>query len=100
MMQMTLRRALLKADSSCPIILAPSRRLKPIITNCQLLLQKTLSALQLSLEGHHTTHRQVCEGDAEIVSVLGVEAGVVDEIDAATDHIASSERRSVRLPCA
>lgn len=33
-----------------------------------------------------------------MVSVLGVEAGVVDEVDAATDHVTRSKGRPVRLP--
>lgn len=32
-----------------------------------------------------------------MVSILGVEAGVVHQVDAATDHIAGRERRPVRL---
>jgi hypothetical protein len=33
-----------------------------------------------------------------VVSVLGVEAGVVDEVDAATDDVTGGERRPIRLP--
>lgn len=32
------------------------------------------------------------------MAVLGVEAGVVDEVDAAADHVARGERGSVGLP--
>lgn len=33
-----------------------------------------------------------------MVSVLGVEAGIVDEVDAATDHVPRGEGGPVRLP--
>lgn len=45
-------------------------------------------------------YRKVREGDTQVVAILRVERGVVDQIDAAADHVAGSEGRPVRLTCA
>jgi len=43
---------------------------------------------------------QVPEGNAQIIAVLGVEARVVDEVQAAADHVPCGESGSVVLACA
>lgn len=45
-----------------------------------------------------STDRQSPEGDPQVVPVLGVEAGVVDEVDAAAYDVPGGEGRPVRLP--
>jgi len=42
-------------------------------------------------------YRKIREGDAQVMAILRVEGGVVNEIHAATDHIAGGESRSVGL---
>lgn len=42
-------------------------------------------------------YRKVREGDAQVMAILRVEGGVVNEIYAATDHVAGGEGRSIRL---
>jgi len=43
------------------------------------------------------TYRKVREGDAQMMAILCVEGGVVNEIYTATDHVAGGESRSVGL---
>lgn len=45
-------------------------------------------------------YRKVREGDTQVVAILRVERGVVDQVDAAADHVTGSEGRPVRLTCA
>lgn len=45
-------------------------------------------------------YRKVREGDTQVVAILRVERGVVDQIDAAADHVTGSEGRPVRLTSA
>lgn len=45
-------------------------------------------------------YRKVREGDTQVVAILRVERGVVDQIDTAADHVTGSEGRPVRLTCA
>jgi hypothetical protein len=40
-----------------------------------------------------------CECDAEVVPILGVEAGPVYQVQSAADHIPSCEGRTIGLPC-
>lgn len=42
-------------------------------------------------------YRKVREGDAQVMAILRVEGGVVNEIYSTTDHVAGGEGRSVRL---
>lgn len=42
-------------------------------------------------------YRKVREGDAQVMAILRVEGGVVNEIYTATDHVASGEGRAVGL---
>ena len=56
------------------------------------------------LSTHLKTHcreevgREIGESHAEVMSVLGVEAGSVDEVDAAADDVVCREGGPVRLP--
>lgn len=43
-------------------------------------------------------YRKVRKGDAQVMAILRVEGGVVNEIYTATDHVAGGEGRSIRLP--
>lgn len=43
-------------------------------------------------------YRKVRKGDAQVMAILRVEGGVVNEIYAAADHVAGGESRSVGLP--
>lgn len=42
-------------------------------------------------------YRKVREGDAQVMAILRVEGGVVNEIYAAADHVAGGEGRPVGL---
>lgn len=42
-------------------------------------------------------YRKVREGDTQVMAILCVECGVVDQIDAAADHVTGSEGRPIRL---
>lgn len=41
---------------------------------------------------------EVRKSDAQMMTIFRVEGGVVDEINAATDHVTGGEGRPVRLP--
>lgn len=67
---------------------------------------KTMSPCPTSIFQHKRTLRCVfvfvCPRVAELltqaVAILGVEAGVVDEVNAAADHVPCCKRGSVGLP--
>lgn len=44
------------------------------------------------------TYGKIREGNAQVMTIFRVEGGVVDEINAAADHVAGGEGRPVRLP--
>ena len=51
----------------------------------------------LESDGRIQAGRQLFEGDPQVVSVLGVEAGAVDEVNAAADDVSRGESRAVGL---